>query len=328
MGKTFKGGSKFEGNAELLTKEQKKFLSSILSSGTSSKAKRSYQRFLEGRIDEPDMMSRKDLDKFLKPSRKTYEDLMGADESMEGFQYGVVDPMMQQYQQRVLPSIQQHYADLNAGSSSALNQALAASANDLTTQMGSMYLPYMQNQQQVRLAAAGGMAGLTTPMLNYASLQQNDYHQQLANRLTALSGVGGLAGQQTFTPIISKHQGIQGPLIGAAGSIGAAALKFAPQIAAAFSSEKVKENIREYSKGLDVVNGLDVKIYDFKPEVGGDKDRVGVIAEKVPKEIQASVSGILGVDLYGLIGLLINSVKELSAKIERLEGKDATANCT
>lgn len=342
----------------------------MLSSGTSSKAKRSYQRYIEGKIEEPDMYTEKDLDKLfsgskdtykdlmsgkagkkywdaLKPTRNTYEDLMEADESMEGFKYGVVDPMMQQYSQAVLPALQQRFVDSNAGSSSALNQALAASAGDLTTQMGSLYLPYMQNQQQTRLAAAGGlsgtvlpymqnmmqgqlagaqgMAGLSSPYLSLRGQQQEMYQQNLANRLSALSGLGGLAGQQTFTPLISKSQGIMGPLIGAGGTalggyLGGAAF--------AASSEKIKENIREYNKGLEVVKDLDVKIYDYKKEVGGQKNKVGVIAETVPEEIQALVSGIKGVDLYGLIGLLINSVKQLNEKIERLEDSHDAANCS
>ena len=185
---------------------------------------------------------------------------------------------MQQYNQKIVPGIQQRFVDANAGSSSALNQALGQSAADLGTMLGGQYM--------------------------------NFFNQQQANTLSALSGLGGLAGQQTFTPMISQNQGILGPLINAGGQIGAAAV---------MSSEKVKENIREYNKGLDVLKDLDVKIYDYKEEVGGGKDRVGVIAEKVPSEIQREVDGIKAVDLYGLIGLLINSVKELNERIVQLE---------
>jgi len=220
------------------------------------------------------------------------------------FKTGVVDPMMQQYKQQVLPGLQQRFVDANAGSSSALNQALASSANDLTTQMGSMYLPFMQGQQQTRMAAAQGYAGLANPYIN-------QYNQANANKLSALSGLGGLAGQQTFSPLISQREGIMGPLIGAGGVIGAAAM----------SSEKVKENIRPYDKGIEVIKNLDVKLYDYKKEVGGDKNCVGVIAETLPEEIQKQIEGIKAVDLYGLIGLLINSVKELDKRLEELGGK-------
>jgi len=142
------------------------------------------------------------------------------------------------------------------------------------------------------------------------SQQLDFFKQQQANQLSALSGLGGLAGQQTFTPLISQKQGILGPLIGAGGSIGAATM---------LSSEKVKENIRDYEKGLDVIKELEVKIYDYIADVGGAKNKVGVIAETVPQEIQGEIQGIQTVDLYGLVGLLINSVKEMHKRIVHLE---------
>lgn len=207
---------------------------------------------------------------FLQPySPEQYQDV---------FNKAVVDPTMKQYNQQVVPAIQQRFVDANAGASSALNQALGKSAEDLGTMLGSQYL--------------------------------NFFNQQQANTLSALSGLGGLAGQQTFTPLVSQNQGILGPLIQAGGNIGAAA---------AMSSEKVKENIRPYEKGLDVIKDLEVKIYDYIADVGGAKDKVGVIAEKVPKEIQGEIQGIKAVDLYGLVGLLINSVKELNERIVQLE---------
>lgn len=272
MGKssTLSGGSKHSGNVDLFTKEQKNYLSGILSKGTTNKAKQNYQGFLESGIDYG------------------IEDMLGS--GQDAFKQGVVDPMMQQYQQRVLPATQQRFVDANAGSSSALNQALATGANDLTTQMGQMYLPFMQHREDMR-----------------ADLYKN----QELNRLNALSGLSGLAGMNSFTPMISQRQGILGPLIGAAGQAGGAAIMA--------SSEKVKENIRPYEKGLEVIKNLSVKIYDYKKELGGSKNRVGVIAEQVPTEISAEIDGIKAVDMYGLIGLLINSVKELNEKIEQLQ---------
>jgi len=315
MGKSAQGRTKYEGDVELLTKDQKRFLSDILKKETKG-ARKAYSDLLE-RPEEPDMMSRKEFEKFLKPSRKTYEDLMNVGTDEAAFKTGVVDPMMQQYNQQVLPSLQQRFIDMNAGSSSALNQALASSANDLTTQMGSMYLPFMQNQQQTRLAAAQGLTGMASPYLGYMGQQSDLYKTALGGRQAALAGLSGLAGQQTFQPILSQKEGWLGPTIGAAGSALGGWM---------MSSEKIKENIRDYDKGLGVIKNLDVKIYDYKPEAGGAKNRVGVIAEHVPEEISAEIKGIKAVDLYGLIGLLINSVKELNKKVEKLEEKDAASN--
>lgn len=263
MGKTVKGGSTHEKNVKLLTHDQRKFLGNILKDSR-------------------------------RPAQKSYLDLLKKpqypDEQflLDSFQKGIADPLMQNYNQQILPSIQQRFVDANAGSSSALNQALAQSAKDLSTQMGQFYLPFLGSQQQF-------------------------YQQQQQNRLSALAGLGGLAGQQTFQPIVSQQQGLLGPAIGAGGMLGAAKIMA--------SSEKVKENIRDYNKGLDVLKDMDVKIYDYIESVGGAKNKVGVIAEKVPEEIQASLNGVKAVDLYGLVGLLINAVKELNEKIEQLEEK-------
>lgn len=249
MGKTFTGGSKIK-NIDLLTPEQQQFLGSILNQA-GPQAIGAYQQFLQPYSPEQ------------------YDEI---------FQKSVIDPTMLAYNQQVIPGIQQRFVDANAGSSSALNQALAQSAADLGTMLGGQYMDF--------------------------------YKQQQANTLSALGGLGGLAGQQTFQPVMSQKQGILGPLIGAGGTIGAGAL---------MSSRDVKENIRDYRKGLDVLRNLEVKVYDYIEDVGGAKNKVGVIAEELPEEIQADVEGVKGIDLYGLVSLLINAVKNLDARLSDLE---------
>jgi hypothetical protein len=256
MGQTLLGGATHEGNIDLLSPQQQQFLGGILGQpGIGQQAGQAYNQFLQ-------------------PFDSTkYEDV---------FNKAVVNPSMQQFEQRVIPSIQQSFVDANAGSSSALNQALGQSAQDLTTSLGSQYL--------------------------------NFFNQQQANQMGALANLGGLANQQQFSPLISQGGGILGPLLGAIGNLGAGF---------AMSSEKIKENIRPYGKGLAIIKNMDVKIYDYIKEMGGAKNKVGVIAEKVPNEIQAEIDGIKAVDLYGLIGLLINSVKELNEKVVHLEEQNA-----
>ena len=248
MGKTARGSVQHKSNVDLLTPEQRDFLSGIL-----------------GRTGDM--------------AADTYQEFLSPQDMQQDFQTGIVDPMMQQYQQQMLPAIQQRFADAGAGSSSALNQALAASAQDMTTQMGGHYMNFLQQQQ--------------------------------ANRLGALSGLSGLAGQRTFEPLIHQRKGILGPLIGAAGQIGAGMM---------MSSRDVKENIEEYSEGLEELKKLQVKKYDY---IDGEKGKIGLIAEEVPEEMQGEIDGVKAVDLYGLVGLLINSVKELSEKVEQLEATDA-----
>jgi len=205
---------------------------------------------------------------------------MGQEEMDSVFQKAYVDPAMQTFEQQVVPGIQQRFADANASSSSALNQALAQSAGDLSTALGSQYGQFFQNQQ---------------------GMQQNAINQFLP----LLTG-------QTFSPLIQQQQGILGPLVQAGGQIGAAAM---------MSSKDVKENIREYEKGLEDLEKLDVKQYDYIEDVGGQKDRVGLLAEDIPKELTANKDGILHVDLYGVMGLMINAIQELNEKIVQLEAK-------
>ena len=183
-------------------------------------------------------------------------------------------------EQQIAPAIQQRFADAGAGSSSALNQALAQSAQDLSTAMGSQFGQFMQGQQQMGLQAAG----IASPLLT----------------------------NQSFTPLLQQQSGILGPLIQAGGQVGAAAMMS--------SSETVKENIRDYKKGLDELSKLEVKLYDYIEQLGGQKDQVGLIAEQVPEELTGqSPDGVKAVNLYGVMGLMVNAIKELNEKFVQLE---------
>ena len=67
---------------------------------------------------------------------------------------------------------------------------------------------------------------------------------------------------------------------------------------------------------------MSVKQYDYKEEfIKDSKDKVGLIAEELPEEIQEKVNGILHVDLYGLLAITVNAIKELSKKVKKLEEK-------
>lgn len=215
-------------------------------------------------------MAQQTLGNFLQP--------MGQEQMDEIFQKAYIDPAMQTYQQKMLPAIQQSFADANASSSSALNQALAQSAGDLSTSLGSQYGQFYQNQQQ--------------------------------NQLQALSQYLPMLTNQTFSPMISQQHGLAGPLIGAAGNMGAGWM---------MSSKKVKENLRSYKKGLEDLKQLTVHQYDYIQDVGGEKDKVGLIAEDLPKELTKEIDGILHVDLYGLLGLIMNAVKDLDEKVEKMD---------
>jgi len=198
---------------------------------------------------------------------------------------------MMNYEQNVLPSIQQSFGDANAGSSSALNQALASSAQDLSTSLG-------------------GQMG-------------NFYQQYQQNQLGALGQLGGMSGQRLIDPIIQQGYNPTGDALGALGTLGAAGIT----AYGAMSSIKCKENIKEFSNGLKAVEEMQVKTYDYKEEYGGDKDQIGMIAESLPVEYTQEVEGILHVNLYSLLSTGLKAIQELNEKVSILEKKCEDCKC-
>lgn len=251
MGDILQGSTTHKGNVSMLTPEQQKLYSSIL--------------------EQAGGIGTDLLTQTLQP--KGYEDYKGM------FEEQYVKPAQQAYERQVVPGLQQRFVDVDAGASSAMNQALAQSAADLSTGLGSQFGQFMQNQQG----------------------QQQNALQQLIALITG----------QTFSPIIQERQGVAGPLIKAGGEFAAAKV--------AASSREVKENIKDYEKGIDDIRKMEVKQYDYKKELGGAKNKVGLIAEEVPEELTSMHNGILHVDLYGIMGLLLNAIKGLDKRMAKLE---------
>lgn len=109
--------------------------------------------------------------------------------SEENFQKGVVDPALRTYRQDILPEIEGRFAD--AGASSALNQALARSSEDLSSIISGQRIGYQGQQQQAQLGALGQILSLL--------------------------------GQRAFQPIIQgPQQGILGDLLSTGARAGAA----------------------------------------------------------------------------------------------------------
>lgn len=183
---------------------------------------------------------------------------------------------------------------------------------NLANQQGQFGAQFGQGQEQfanqsalqalnARMQSANGLYGQPIPQFNPQT--QNSYNPK---QQQGTSGIGG--------SLIGGGLGALGSYAGSAA--GSAAL------ASMFSSREVKDNIRDYDKGLNVVRDLEVKQYDYNiPVDGRQNDRVGLIAEDVPSEIQAMIGNIKGVDVYGLVALLVNCVKELDMKVQMLEAK-------
>lgn len=212
-------------------------------------------------------------------------------------------PYMRQFNEEIVPGVAERFSQYDAQDSSAFNQSMGQAASSLSERLAALRTQSMGAASNQALQYGTAQAGVYGSLYGQ-SLGSSPYAYQVMPGQNATEGWGG---------------GAMSGIAQGAGTIGTAAMlaKFAPALMA--SSEIVKENIRPYDKGLDVINSLDVKIYDYKDICGGSKDRVGVIAETVPMEIQGEIEGIKAVDLYGLIGILINSVKELSSRIETIE---------
>ena len=99
------------------------------------------------------------------------------------------------------------------------------------------------------------------------------------------------------------------------------------------SDLNLKTDISVISDALSKVNkirGVNFKWKKYKsdgssPNTKRDVNRIGVIAQEInevlPEAVDSSVSGEWGVAYTGIIPLLIEAVKELSAKVKVLENK-------
>ena len=158
MGKTLMGSpAKEVGRSNLLTQEQRSYLSQILGMGGQG------QQALGG---------------LLQPY------------SEELFQKSVVDPSMKNFQQQILPSIQQAYGDVGASSSSALNQALSRSATDLASSLAGQRLALQGQQQQANLGGLGALQN-ALGIRSYQPIIEPGKQGILGQLLAALGQAGG-----------------------------------------------------------------------------------------------------------------------------------------
>jgi uncharacterized small protein (DUF1192 family) len=102
------------------------------------------------------------------------------------------------------------------------------------------------------------------------------------------------------------------------------------------SDERVKTNIRPYETGLQELLQIEPKLFDYNGKAGFDattKNNIGVIAQEIKDVMPETVkkynaklneedeedTELYNFDSHALTFALINSVKELNAKIENLE---------
>ena len=93
------------------------------------------------------------------------------------------------------------------------------------------------------------------------------------------------------------------------------------------SDERLKENIEVVPDALDKVEALRGVTFDWKrdgtPSAGVIAQEVQKVLPEAVKEVQSLKGGDshLSVNYHALTSILIESVKELSARVKELEGK-------
>ncbi len=103
------------------------------------------------------------------------------------------------------------------------------------------------------------------------------------------------------------------------------------------SDERIKKNIVNNNVGLDKINQLQVKNFEYRtPEevdpslpsssaVDKEGVQLGVIAQEIqkilPDVVKEETTGCLSVNPDNLTWYLVNAVKELSAEIEQLKSQ-------
>ena len=91
------------------------------------------------------------------------------------------------------------------------------------------------------------------------------------------------------------------------------------------SDEILKENIRDLTGGLDFINQIKPRIFDWKEE-GRGKDQVGFIAqeiEEIKPEWVGEKEGLKNIpaDLTGTVPYLIKAIQEQQTQIEALQSE-------
>lgn len=216
------------------------------------------------------------------------------------------------YQRYTQPSLAAQYSPDSSAAKQAiqesqidLQRSLASDFSGLQQSIAGNYMNQLSNNRQfgtnAMLQSNAGLLG--HPVQPIIGGHQTSYNQPQGGT----SGMGGT---------------IVGGLLGAGGAYAGSEAGAAAITSLFASSIQVKENIQDYDRGLETLPFLQVKNYDYKIEVPGRQhNRVGLIAEHLPEELTAEVGDILSADVYGLVGLLINCVKQLDEKVKILEAK-------
>lgn len=103
-------------------------------------------------------------------------------------------------------------------------------------------------------------------------------------------------------------------------------LSTAATLFASFSDARLKEDVRVIGDPLDLVKEIDGVVWKWAPELGANPGpEAGVLAQDLERVLPQAVlelpSGAKVVSYQGVVGLLVESVKALSAEVDRLKAR-------
>jgi hypothetical protein len=201
---------------------------------------------------------------------------------------------------------------------------------------GTYYDPAQYTAASVKISAvpvAGyPTAVFTSGISGSVSSGQNTYAGYFTNT-TIVSGGGVNYGLYATgsSHYLGGNVGISGSLgIGMAASETAGRIDASGDIVAFSTSDKnFKENITPIANALEKISKISGNTYDWKSDMkqfhGFEGNDVGVIAQEIeavlPQLVQTRDNGYKAVKYDKLVALLIEAIKELSNKIDRLENK-------
>ena len=176
-----------------------------------------------------------------------------------------------------------------------------------------------------------GTRTLTLADLGYTGATNANYITN-NNQLTNGAGYTTYSANQTLNNNSNVH--FEGLMVGQTTGATANTIRCVGDIVAYYSDDRLKNRIGNLEDALSKVNSLNGFTYtpnEAALELGVDQDevRVGVSAQEVQKVLPEAVKdapventeGYLTVQYEKIVPLLIEAIKELSAKVEELENK-------
>ena len=88
------------------------------------------------------------------------------------------------------------------------------------------------------------------------------------------------------------------------------------------SKETQKKNIKKFTKGLDIINQIDIYEFNYKNEKNEDKKHIGfIIGDNYNYSKRATNNNNNSVDLYSFISVCCKAIQELEEEINKLKGE-------